>query len=118
MRSLRYPGLIGWRSPPGGGTTDYAVDIFHKAVLGQKFKCYLKEDSMLPMIYTDDAIDATLQLMDAPKQNITIRTSYNLHGFSFTPKEIGAEIKKNIPTFEMEYNIDQMRQGIANSWPH
>ena len=73
---------------------------------------------MLPMIYTDDAIDATLQLMDAPKQNITIRTSYNLHGFSFTPKEIGAEIKKNIPTFEMEYNIDQMRQGIANSWPH
>ena len=90
VRSLRYPGLVGYRSPPGGGTTDYAVDIYHKAILGQKFSCYLKEDTYLPMIYTDDAIDGTIQLMSAPKEKIKIRTSYNLNGMSFCPREIAA----------------------------
>ena len=99
MRSLRYPGLVGYRSPPGGGTTDYAVDIFHKAIIGQKFECYLNEDSYLPMVYTDDAIEGTLQLMDAPKESLTVRTSYNINGITFSPKELAAEIKKNIPGF-------------------
>lgn len=118
VRSLRYPGLVGYRSPPGGGTTDYAVDIFHKAIMGEKFVCYLKEDTYLPMVYTDDAIDGTLQLMDAPKEKLTVRTSYNINGITFNPRELGAEIKKNIPGFEMEYQIQDLRQRIANSWPH
>lgn len=90
MRSLRYPGLIGYRSAPGGGTTDYAVDIYHKAIMKEHFSCYLSENTPLPMIYTDDAIDATLQLMDAKSENLTVRTSYNIHSMTFTPKQIAA----------------------------
>lgn len=118
VRSLRYPGLVGYRSPPGGGTTDYAVDIFHKAIMGQKYTCYLGPETYLPMIYTDDAIDGTLQLMDAEKEKITVRTSYNMNGITFNPRELAAEIKKNIPKFEIEYNVQKLRQGIADSWPH
>jgi nucleoside-diphosphate-sugar epimerase len=94
VRSVRFPGLIGYRSPPGGGTTDYAVDIYHKALLGEKFTCYLKEDAYLPMVYTDDAINGTIQLMDAPRDKIKIRTSYNIGSMSFCPKEIAEAIKK------------------------
>lgn len=118
VRSLRYPGLIGYRSLPGGGTTDYAVDIFHKALKKQTFTCYLKPDAYLPMIYTDDAIEGTIKLMDAPKESVKIRTSYNLSGMSFCPKEISDEIKKHIPDFRIEYKIDELRQSIADSWPH
>ncbi len=105
VRSIRYPGLVGYRSPPGGGTTDYAVEIFHYAKKGKTFSCYLKPDTYLPMIYTDDAIDATLQLMDAPSENLTIRTSYNLQGVSFCPSELAAEIQKHIPDFKIQYDI-------------
>jgi nucleoside-diphosphate-sugar epimerase len=88
VRSIRYPGLIGYRSPPGGGTTDYAVDIFHKAILNQNYECYLKENTPLPMIYTDDAIEGTVKIMLAPSESIKVRTSYNMHAMSFTPKQI------------------------------
>lgn len=88
VRSVRFPGLIGYRSLPGGGTTDYAVDIYHKAIMGQKFTCYLKEDAFLPMVYTDDAIEGALQLMEAPKEKVKIRTSYNIGSMSFSPKQI------------------------------
>lgn len=118
VRSIRYPGLIGYRSPPGGGTTDYAVDIFHKAVLNQPYECYLKEDTPLPMIYTDDAIDGTIKLMMAPSENIKVRTSYNMNSMSFTPKQIYQEIKKHKPDFQISYKIDPLRQGLADSWPH
>ncbi len=115
IRSLRYPGLIGYQSLPGGGTTDYAVEIFHKAIGQQKYTCFLNRDTRLPMMYMDDAIRATLELMDAPKENIKVRTSYNLSGMSFTPEEIYLEIKKYIPEFEIEYKPD-FRESIARSW--
>lgn len=115
VRSLRYPGVIGYQSLPGGGTTDYAVDIYHKAVKNESFQCYLEDSTMLPMIFIDDAIRATIELMDAPSEVINVRTSYNLSGMSFTPKELFNSIKKIYPDFEINYNPD-FRQDIANSW--
>jgi nucleoside-diphosphate-sugar epimerase len=117
VRSLRYPGLIGYKSLPGGGTTDYAVDIYHKAVQGENFTCFLSEHTYLPMMYMDDAIQATLQLMDAPKENIKIRTSYNLAGMSFSPSEIHQSLLSYYPHFEISYQSD-FRQQIADSWPN
>ena len=117
VRSLRYPGLIGYKSLPGGGTTDYAVDIYHKAVQGENFTCFLSEHTYLPMMYMDDAIHATLQLMDAPKENIKIRTSYNLAGMSFSPSEIHQSLLSSYPNFEITYHPD-FRQQIADSWPN
>jgi nucleoside-diphosphate-sugar epimerase len=116
VRSLRYPGLIGWKSAPGGGTTDYAVHIFHHALESGNYECFLSEDTTLPMMYMPDAIKATVDIMHAPPENVKIRSSYNLAGFSFSPKEIAAEIKKHIPNFEITYKSD-FRQNIADSWP-
>ncbi|WP_299603101.1 NAD-dependent epimerase/dehydratase family protein [uncultured Aquimarina sp.] len=116
VRSIRYPGVIGYQSLPGGGTTDYAVDIYHKAVKEEDFSCFLKEDATLPMIFMEDAIRATLELMDAPKENITVRTSYNIAGVSFSPEEITAEIRKLYPDFKVTYEPD-FRQEIAARWP-
>ncbi len=117
VRSIRYPGLIGYKSLPGGGTTDYAVDIYHKAALSEKFTCFLDKDTYLPMMYMDDAINATLQLMDADKESLSIRTSYNISGMSFSPKEIYESILAFYPNFEIEYQPD-FRQQIADSWPN
>ena len=116
VRSIRYPGLISWVSEPGGGTTDYAVEIYHKAITEGKYTSFLSEDSALPMMYMDDAIKATVQIMQAPEEQIKIRSSYNLGAMSFTPKEIALEIKKHFPDFEMSYEPD-FRQKIADSWP-
>ncbi len=116
VRSLRYPGLISYKSQPGGGTTDYAVEIFHAAKEGEQYECFLKEDTYLPMMYMPDAIRATIELMEAPKEKINIRTSYNLSGMSFSPKEIAAEIKKHVHDFDIVYKPDS-RQAIADSWP-
>ncbi|PIB36754.1 NAD-dependent epimerase [Reichenbachiella sp. 5M10] len=116
VRSIRYPGLIGYKSLPGGGTTDYAVDIYHKAKAGLDFECFLKEDTRLPMMYMDDAVRATIELMDAPANRISVRSSYNLSGMSFTPSEIYEEIKKHYPSFQISYRPDE-RQHIAASWP-
>jgi len=116
VRSLRYPGVIGYQSLPGGGTTDYAVDIYHKAVQGEVFNCFLEKDATLPMIFMDDAVRATLELMDAPKEKIKIRTSYNLAGISFSPAEVVEEIRKLYPDFKVSYQPD-FRQEIAASWP-
>lgn len=116
VRSIRYPGLISWTTPPGGGTTDYAVDIYHKALEDGKYECFLSEETALPMMYMDDAIRATIEIMQAPAENIKIRSSYNLSGISFTPKEIAAEIRKHIPGFSIAYKPD-FRQQIADSWP-
>lgn len=117
VRSIRYPGLIGYKSLPGGGTTDYAVDIYHKALAKGSFECFLSEDSALPMMYMPDAIRATLELMAAPAAQVTIRTSYNLGGISFSPREIAASIQKHLPAFTCTYRPDPLRQQIANSWP-
>jgi len=116
VRSIRYPGLISYKSAPGGGTTDYAVEIFHEALEEKQYECFLEKDTYLPMMYMPDAIKATIELMEAPEEKIKIRTSYNISGMSFSPKEIAAEIKKHIPEFTITYNPDY-RQKIANSWP-
>nr|BFF38938.1 NAD-dependent epimerase/dehydratase family protein [Tenacibaculum mesophilum] len=116
VRSIRYPGIISWKTLPGGGTTDYAVDIYFDALKKGTFECFLSENTRLPMMYMDDAINATIQLMQADEENIKTRTSYNLAAISFTPAEIAAEIKKYIPEFTITYNPD-FRQAIADSWP-
>jgi len=116
VRSLRYPGLISYKSPPGGGTTDYAIEIFYEALEEKKYECFLGENTYLPMMYMPDAIRATIELMEAPAEKISVRTSYNISGMSFSPKEIGAEIKKHVPDFKISYKPDY-RQAIANSWP-
>ena len=116
VRSLRYPGLISWKTAPGGGTTDYAVDIFHGALREGRYTSFLAADTRLPMMYMDDAIAATLALMDAPADAITQRGSYNLAGISFTPAELAAEIRHHVPGFELACQPD-FRQAIADSWP-
>lgn len=117
VRSVRYPGIISWSAPPGGGTTDYAVDIFHSAIKDQKYHCFLSPETKLPMMYIDDAIDAAIDIMDAPGDLIKIRSSYNLSAMSFNPHEIANEIKKHIPEFEITYKENDFRQTIADSWP-
>ena len=116
VRSIRYPGLISWTTLPGGGTTDYAVDIYYKAIADKKYECFLKSETKMPMMYMDDAIAATIKIMQADDSQVKIRSSYNLAAMSFTPTEIASEIKKHIPELEMSYNPD-FRQKIADSWP-
>ncbi|MEI2749667.1 MAG: L-threonine 3-dehydrogenase [Ferruginibacter sp.] len=116
VRSLRYPGLISYKSAPGGGTTDYAVEIFHEALEEKKYECFLREDTYLPMMYMPDAIRATIELMEAEASKISVRTSYNISGMSFSPSEIAAAIKERIPEFSITYKSDY-RQQIADSWP-
>lgn len=117
VRSIRYPGLISYKSKPGGGTTDYAVDIFYKAKSTKKFTSFLSEYTMLPMMFMDDAIRATIELMESPTEKIKERSGYNLAGVSFTPLEIAASIKKHVPDFQIAYEPD-FRQAIADSWPN
>ncbi len=116
VRSLRYPGLIGWKTAPGGGTTDYAVHIYHEAIKNNSYECFLSENTTLPMMFMDDAIKATLDLMHSNPEKIKVRSSYNLAGMSFSPKEIASEIKNYFPEFQITYNPDS-RQAIADSWP-
>ena len=115
VRSIRYPGVIGWQSIPEGGTTDYAVEIYHGAIKEKYYNCFLRANTRLPMIYMDDVIRATIQLMEAPSENLTVRTSYNLASMSFTPEELYDSIKQFIPEFKIEYKPD-FRQQIADSW--
>jgi len=116
VRSIRYPGIISWQTLPGGGTTDYAIDIYHKALKHNKYVCFLSEKTTLPMIYMEDAIRATLDIMSAPAKKIKIRSSYNLAAISFDPKEIAESIKNQLPEFSISYEPD-FRQQIADSWP-
>ena len=116
VRSIRYPGLIGWKSAPGGGTTDYAVHIYHEALKNQSYECFLSAETTLPMMYMEDAIRATLNLMEAPAEQVKIRSAYNVAGISFNPEEIAASIRKHIPNFSISYKPD-FRQSIADSWP-
>jgi nucleoside-diphosphate-sugar epimerase len=116
VRSLRYPGLISYKSAPGGGTTDYAIEIFHEAIENKHYDCFLQKDTFLPMMYMPDAIRATIELMEAPSEKIKTRTSYNISAMSFSPENIATEIKKHIPEFTINYEPDY-RQTIANSWP-
>lgn len=117
IRSVRYPGIISWRTEPGGGTTDYAVHIFFEAIRQGKYTSFLNAGTELPMLYMDDAVRGTIELMDAPSAGLTIRSSYNLAGVSFTPTEIAEEIKKILPNFEISYSDNDPRQAIADSWP-
>lgn len=116
VRSIRYPGLIGWKSQPGGGTTDYAVHIFYEAIKNKYYKCFLKPDTTLPMMHIEDAVRATLELMSVPANKIKIRSSYNLSGISFSPQQLANKIKERIPDFRIDYEPD-FRQAIADSWP-
>lgn len=117
VRSIRYPGLISWKAMPGGGTTDYAVHIFHEALKNKSYQSFLSANTELPMMYMDDAIRGTLELMDAPADNLRIRSAYNFAGVSFTPEILAEEIKKHIPEFKLGYVENDPRQLIANSWP-
>lgn len=117
VRSIRYPGLISWKAAPGGGTTDYAIHIFHDALMKGSYQSFLSAETELPMMYMDDAIRGTIELMDAPAENISIRSSYNFTGVSFTPETLAAEIRKHIPNFTLSYTENDPRQAIANSWP-
>jgi|TARA_B110000902_G_scaffold266596_1_gene354992 nucleoside-diphosphate-sugar epimerase len=116
VRTIRYPGIISWKTKPGGGTTDYAIDIYFKALKEGKFECFLSEKTRLPMMYMDDAVAATIQLMQAKPADVKLRTGYNLAAIDFTPEEMALEIKKHIPDFKISYNPD-FRQQIADSWP-
>lgn len=116
VRSIRYPGLISWKGEPGGGTTDYAVEIYHEALTKGRYTCFLKEDTYLPMMYMDDAIRATIELMEAPAEKLSTRMSYNLAAMSFSPKEIAASIRQHVPGFGISYAPD-FRQAIAEGWP-
>ena len=116
VRSLRYPGLISWKADPGGGTTDYAIHMFHQALKKKHYECFLSENTTLPMMYMPDAIRATLELMDAPSKQLKIRSSYNIAGISFNPEGLADSIKTHIPDFKISYRIDE-RQEIADSWP-
>lgn len=117
VRSIRYPGLISWKAAPGGGTTDYAIHMFHDALRKGYYRSFLSAETELPMMYMDDAIRATIELMDAPAEQISIRSSYNLTAMSFTPEVLAQEIKKHIPDFKLEYTEYDQRQAIASSWP-
>ena len=117
VRSIRYPGLISHKTLPGGGTTDYAIDIFHSAIKGERYACFLADDEALPMMYMDDAVRGTIELMEAPGDRLSERGSYNLAGVTFTPAEIAAEIRKHCPQFEIAYAPD-FRQAIASGWPN
>jgi nucleoside-diphosphate-sugar epimerase len=116
IRSIRYPGIIGYQSMPGGGTTDYAVDIYHSAVKGEDYNCFLNSDTVLPMVFMEDAVRATIELMEAPIENISIRTAYNLGAMSFSPSQIAAEIKKKYSNFRVKF-VPDFRQEIAEKWP-
>ncbi len=117
VRSVRYPGLISWKTLPGGGTTDYAIEIYHEALNKASYTCFLNEDVKLPMMFMDDAIRATIKLMESNPQKITVRSSYNLAAMSFSPADMSASIKKHIPNFKVSYNPD-FRQSIAETWPN
>jgi nucleoside-diphosphate-sugar epimerase len=117
VRSIRYPGIISFKSPPGGGTTDYAIAIFHAALRGESYECFLEPETTLPMIYMPDAIRATIELMDAPAGKVAIRSSYNVAGLSFNPRELAAAISSVLPDFAITYKADS-RQAIAATWPH
>jgi nucleoside-diphosphate-sugar epimerase len=116
VRSIRYPGIISFKSPPGGGTTDYAIAIFHAALRGETYSCFLGPETTLPMIYMPDAIRATIELMEAPTAQVKVRSSYNVAGVSFNPRELAAAIRSKLPAFRIDYHPDS-RQAIADSWP-